>query len=146
CRRLNDPSIIEREQQSRRAPGNDRIDGELSAARKRLSEIVRAQERVLARYSESDIVPWDLVEREIQRGEREKEELRRRITELERDRQQRIAVTKQLAHLRTWCERVAGNLEGMTFEEKRKVLEILAVRVEASGFEYQPIKLDPQVF
>lgn len=146
CKRLKDPAIIEQEQRARRSPANARTKRDLQAARKRLSEIVRSQERVLARYSESDSVPWDLVEREIQRGEREKEGIRQRIAELEAQRQQEQATATRLASLNDWCVRVAANLDTLNFAEKRKVLDVLAVRVEASGFNYEPIQINPWVF
>jgi site-specific DNA recombinase len=141
--RILDPDLLEREWQERAQQRNGRVDEDLAGLRRRLSQIVRGQERILASYSESESIPWELVEAQIQRAEAEKAEIRQQLTEIERRQAGDTAIRKRILSLQQICERAAANLDSMSFEERRRMLEVLGLRVLASGFEYTPV-FDPQ--
>lgn len=144
--RLNNPALIAQELHERAirsaAPSSA---AELRDLRKRLDRLARGQERLLARYAETEAIPWSLVETEIQRAETEKADVQSRIAALDRGRLERQRTQRQTADLSDWCRRAAGNLAMMTFDEQRKTLSILGVRVLAAGDEFH-LTTDPAVF
>lgn len=142
---IRNPRLIERQILGQASSADATAAAEVRALNRRLLQIARGQERLLARYSESDRVPWELVEREVTRAEDEKARLREQLGQLESRRAGSRAARKQLVTLAEWCDRVGSNLDSMTFEERRRTLEVLALRVSASGVEYQ-FQLDPLVF
>ncbi|HQW90307.1 MAG TPA: recombinase family protein [Nitrospira sp.] len=143
--RILDPGLIERDLAATGADVSDTLAEESQAISRRLSQIVRGQERLLARYSDAETIPWELVEREINRAEDEKTSLRAQLADLEARRSTRDASQRQQLTIADWCTRVARNLDSLTFDERRQVLEILALRVMANGANYT-FTLDPQVF
>ncbi|HCG30759.1 MAG TPA: hypothetical protein DEU95_13845 [Chloroflexi bacterium] len=142
---IRDPQLIERELMAATPQLDQQVIAEIETINRRLSQVVRGQERLLARYSESESVPWELIEREVARAEDEKARLRADLVQLEARRAGHNIARRQIGSLTAWCERVTANLDAMTFDERRRTLEVLALRVFASGFEYD-FRLDPQVF
>ena len=78
-----------------------------------------------------------VAEREISRAEKEKQQLRATIAEIERRLAEQQQAIGQLDALKTYCERVAQNLESFGFEEKRMALEALGMRVKGNGRDWQ---------
>ena len=104
-----------------------------------LARVEKQQERLIAKFrkADDDSLPWELVEREISRAEKEKQQLRATISEIERRLAEQQQAIGQLDALKTYCERVAQNLERFGFEEKRMALEALGVRIKANGRDWQ---------
>jgi hypothetical protein len=93
----------------------------------------------MQRYAEADddSFPWELVQEQVTRLEREKQT----VTGIIADIQQRISVAQaeldQLHDLQTYIDRVACNLKAFDFAEKRLALEALGVTVYANGRDWR---------
>ena len=109
---------------------------ELEAARTRLARIAAGQERIITSAAQSDAVPWDLVEREVSRGEREKAPIVSLIARLERQIIDRQTSTDRERTVDEWCATAAGDINGWGFAEWRHALEWLGIRVIANGADW----------
>ena len=138
--RLHDPATIAAELERQRHAGPDpTITADLEAARRSLAKVEKQQERLIQRFrqSEDDRFPWELVEREILRGEQEKEQLCASVVRLEGRLAEQQATVERLDALNTYCERVARNLDAFGFREKRLAFEALAVQIVANGRDWR---------
>ena len=150
CEVLQNPALIATELKRRRDEGPDpTLQSDLLTATRELSRIMKKQEGFLQRFSdaEDENFPWDLVEREIARLERDKTRWQTTLHELEERISQQQLAAEQLAALDAYCTRVAYNLDAFGFEEKRLALEALCVRVvgdRRSWTLYGSLPLDNQ--
>ena len=110
---------------------------ELAAARSRLARIVAGQERIITQAAQSDAVPWDLVEREVGRGEREKAPIIDLIARLEQQAEERQASARRTRTVDEWCLAVVDDMDGWTFVEWRFAVEWLGLRVVANGVDWR---------
>ncbi len=137
---LRDPRLIAAEVERLRHGGPDSaLAGQLEAARGLLGKLEKQQERLIRRFgaSDDDSFPWELVDREISRLQQEKGQIQATIGQIEQRLAEQLATVEQLGALTAYCERVAKNLDGFGFDEKRLALEALAVQVVANGREWQ---------
>ncbi len=134
---LENPDVIAEELKRQQEEGPDAaLTTDLETARREHARCEKKQADYLRRFSESEHVPWELIEREVSRLEVEKAQWAETVADLEaRLMQQQLAV-EQLASLHAYCERVRGNLDAASFEEKRLAFEALAVRVSGNGREW----------
>ena len=79
------PDLIASEAAATRERGPDRrVQDELAAARRQVLKLEQQQQRFLAHFGQGDAkFPWELVERQVQRAEEQKDEQRLRVRELE---------------------------------------------------------------
>lgn len=134
---LLNPDVVQEALAARRETHDvGQLEAQIAAVNQRIDRIVRGQERLLARYRESDSVPWKLVEREIARAERERKAEERELAELKRQLTAHQLDGERMQQLVDWCGRVSANLGRFTFEDKRRTLDVLEVRVIADGQEW----------
>lgn len=133
---LMDDALIETEIQRRRSTQEQVSDSGVRSLRRRMTQINRAQERLMERYSTSENFPWELVEREVQRLEGEKADVRAAIAKAENIAHAQQEFDHHIQRFRNWREHVAANLDSMTFDERRRTLELLGVRVTVSGSDW----------
>jgi hypothetical protein len=137
--RLQDPTLVAAEAERARSEGPDAtLVADLESLRRSSAKIERQQERLIAKYRQSDDeeFPWELVEREIARAQQEKADLQQAIDDAERRLAEQQSAVVQLEALASYCERVSRNLATFGFVEKRDALEGLGVRVEANGWHW----------
>jgi site-specific DNA recombinase len=137
---LQDPSIVAAELERQRESGPDpAIAEEMTTARGRLAKIDKQQQRLIQRFGEQndDAFPWELVQEQVTRLEREKATLAQVIGELERQMAAQLALTDQLDALSGYLDRVSQNLHSFGFEERRLALEALGVQVSAAGRDWK---------
>lgn len=113
------------------------LAAEIAAARGRLERLTTAQERLLARATLSDVIPWDVVERQIASSESEKDGIRALILSLEAQQERASAAAAQHISMMEWCASVAGTMDDWGFDEQRSALETLRVRVIANGVDWR---------
>ncbi len=140
CAVLRKPDLIAAELKRLQTEGpNPLLSTDLETARRELAKRQKKQATLLERFSAADddgAFPWELVEREITRLEREKQQFQAAIDDLEaRIRAQQQAVTKMDA-LNTYCQRVADRLDSFGFEDKRLALEALRIRITGNGRDW----------
>jgi site-specific DNA recombinase len=137
---LRDPSIIAGELERRREQGPDHhLEAEQQSTERHLAKLDKQQAKLLRtfRESEDDAIPVDLFKRELAVIEKEKEQLRQSLNNIQRRVFDQREAIEQLDTLTTYCERVAHNLESFGFDEKRLALEALDVTVVANGREWR---------
>lgn len=137
---LRNPSLIAAELERRRGEGaHSALDTDRTTAKASIARAQKQQERLIRRFSDAadDSFPWELVEREIARLERERQEWAATLEEIDRRIDQQRTAVAQLDALQEYCEAVAQNLDSFGFEEKRLALEALGIRVTANGREWQ---------
>lgn len=131
---LMNPDMIDqevaRQREAHQAPQDIRSARRLHAELQRLT---RAQDRIMARFTASDAFPWDVVEREIQRLETEKADIRAALAKAQVVERAQQDMQQQLATFHNWRSHIAANLDTMSVEEQRRVLEVLGVKVRLSG-------------
>jgi site-specific DNA recombinase len=136
---LRNPKVIAAELERRRAEGPDEtLTADLETARREFTKRDRKQAQLIQRFtaSDDDSFPWELVEREIARLEREKVKFLSAAEDIERrlsDQQQSVT---QLDNLTAYCARVAQNLDTFGFDEKRMAYEALAIRITGNGHDW----------
>jgi site-specific DNA recombinase len=133
---LRDPSIIAAELDRMAQDGpQESLSEELESATSRLQAIDKQQKRLMQRYAEADddAFPWELVQEQVTRLEREKQTVSGIITDIEGRVQAEQAAAQQLHELQVYVERVASNLKAFDFDEKRLALDALGVTVYADG-------------
>jgi site-specific DNA recombinase len=139
-RRLRDPALIETEAAAARSRGADASAAtELLSTRRSLTRLDQQQERLVARYRTSDdaTFPWELIEREVARVEREKSELRATIGRLEARATSQAAVAAKVEQLSAYCARVSRKLDRFSFDEKRFAFDAIGLQVHASGRDWR---------
>jgi site-specific DNA recombinase len=150
---LRDPSLVqaELERQEKQGPDPALAEERVNVSR-RLAGVEKQQKRLIQRFGEStdEVFPWELVQEQISRMEREKATLVAMATELDRRLAEQRIAADQLEALTVYIERVAANLEAFGFAEKRLALEALGVKVHASGRDWRiecniPISADTGV-
>lgn len=129
------------------ARSDDPLTRDLKAAERQVLRIEGRQADLLRRYTasaeparddggtDSDDAgfPWELVEREVARLEREKRQWRATVVELEQRISQRQASAAQIAERREYLTLLRPALDTLAPEEQRVVLETLLARVTANG-------------
>lgn len=135
-RRIADPRLIAAGVTARAGRGTAALERERAGLEKRLAQIQRGQDRLLAHFRESDRVPWDAVERQVSIAEHERRQVEGRISELAG----RIAaITGSQQHnreLHAWCALAADNLARFDFDGQRLALETIGARITAAGNDY----------
>ena len=131
--RIADRSVIASSVTARSQRGTATMDREIAALTKRLTQIERGQDRLLARYRESDSVSWELIERQIELAESDRRQVQQRIDELSGRITAIESDQERNRELREWCEVAAGNLPGLDFEGRRLAIETIRVRVTAAS-------------
>jgi hypothetical protein len=123
----------------------DPLTRDHASAERQVARIEGRQADLLRRYTaseqssgadgQSDAVgfPWELVEREVARLEREKRQWRATVVELEQRIGQRQASAAQIAERREYLTLLRPALDTLAPEEQRVVLETLMARVTANG-------------
>jgi site-specific DNA recombinase len=133
---LRNPDLIAAEAKRKQEEGPDEtLTADLEATRRELAKRDKKQADLMRRFtsSDDDTFPWEVVQHEVARLEREKRQLRAELDEMEGRLRAQEAATHQLEALAIYCARVAGNLDTFGFTEKRLALEALRVRVSADG-------------
>ncbi|MCX2728572.1 recombinase family protein (plasmid) [Thermomicrobium sp. 4228-Ro] len=134
---LGDLRLIEAELERRRhTPRDDGVERQRASIERELARIAAQQERLVRRYAraeDDDDVLWELVRRQVAELETERERLHRRLTEIEQALAERERQEIELVSLAEYARRVRINLQRMDESERRQALEVLRVRVTASG-------------
>jgi site-specific DNA recombinase len=135
---LRDPQRVFEEVERRRESGPDRtLQADLDAARQEIRKLERQQQRLVALYAEADVgMPLETVKQQMSATERQKEQWQEIVERYEQQAHDADASVEQLEALTAYCDRVAQNLEGFAFEEKRFALDALDVFVVANGREW----------
>ena len=123
------------------ARADDTLTRDLASAEREVARIEGRQADLLRRYTASVEVatdaasafPWELVEREVARLERDKRQWRATVVELERRLSERRATAAQRAEMRAYIASLRPTLDQLATEEQRVVLESLLARVTVSG-------------
>jgi len=139
---LSDPERVAAEVQRQQAEEPDEtVSGDLEAARRLLAQCQQKQERLVSRYAaaEGDEFPWELIQQEIARIERQKKDLQAQVAELERRTELDRLAANQMTAFAEYCERVSRNLATFGFEEKRLALDALGITVYANGREWHVV-------
>jgi site-specific DNA recombinase len=135
---LRNPEVIAAERKRRQDEGSDpTLTRDLETARRKVAQCKSKQADMMRRYNPDDSrFPWELVEREVNRLEIEKQGWQRTIGELA----ERIARAQQavghLEDLYAYCARASAQLEHAGFNEKRTALLALDIRVTANGRDW----------
>jgi hypothetical protein len=135
---IRDPDLIARQSARSREERPDlALVVDLDTARRAVAKLSAHQERLARRLREAsdEEYLWDLLEKEIASAEREKAQHKARIAEIEAGIAKQAATSAQLATLADYCARVARNLDGFGFAEKRLAFEAFRVTVYANGTE-----------
>jgi len=134
---LSDLRLIEAELERRRhTPRDDKLERQRASIERELARIAAQQERLVRRYAraeDDDDALWELVRRQVAELEAERERLRHLLTEVEQALAERQRQEIELVSLAEYARRVRINLQQMDESERRQALEVLRVRVTASG-------------
>src|SRR5215217_3417280 len=126
---LRDPEIIAREVAQRREDGS--LPRDLAAVERMLATVADKHARIAKRVAaidDDDVAAPLMAELHAlatskKTAERERDDLRQRVADAEAD-------TTRLRSLSEWCQRVAANLDALTYDERRLALDGLGVAVE----------------
>jgi hypothetical protein len=136
---LRDPSIIAQELERRREAGPDKhLEVSLENARRHVTKVEQQQQRLIRQFrmSENSAVPWELVEREVAQAQKELEQWKATVADLEQRLRDQQAEVLQLDALKEYCQRVSQNLDDATFEDQRMAFEALGVRITANARDW----------
>ena len=136
---LRKPEVIAAELERRRTERPDEtLASDLETAKREYTKRDRKQAQLMERWttSEDDSFPWDVVEREVARLEREKENHLKTIAEIEGRIAEQEQSVVQLERLVEYCARVSQNLDRFGFEDKRMAYQALQVRITANGGDW----------
>ena len=117
-------------------PATDGLPEQVASLRAAVARVARSQERILSQFAASESVPWELVERQIAKGERDKAALEAEIAEIEqRLNASHAAATDQRA-LASWASGIVDRLDAMGEAEKRGAIEMLRIEVVVRGWDW----------
>ena len=127
CEILRDPTIIAKAVAVQRSDGG--LERELTTVERRLAALVNKHQTGTKRLlivddATADTLADDLraLGAEMRGVEAERDDLHRRIADAAAD-------TARLRSLSEWCQTVAGNLDSLTYDDRRLALATLGVRV-----------------
>lgn len=109
------------------------LEYEIDQTRAEIARIDATEEQMLDNWRERQAIPWELIERQITRAEREKRAAARHLAELEQRLMARHMEGERLDHLAAWCAHAAERVKHFTFDERRLACEVFGVRVTGSG-------------
>jgi hypothetical protein len=126
---LRDPEIIAREVAQRREDGS--LPRDLAAVERMLATVADKHARIAKRVAaidDDDVAAPLMAELHAlatskKTAERERDDLRQRVADAEAD-------TTRLRSLSEWCQRVAANLDALTYDERQ-----LATRLDGRAGE-----------
>jgi len=129
---LLNPSLITAElERLTREDRRTSVEEDIERAKERLESLGREERRVLKlyRYGEFDL---ELFEKEMREIAREKATWEAERIRLEERLEAQRLLEGQREGLETYCRWASQNIEGFGYEEKRKAIEALQVRVTVS--------------
>jgi site-specific DNA recombinase len=134
---LTRPKVIAAEVE--RMAAGDPAETDLVAIDRRLEAVARKQGNLVKRLALLDDEDTaELVAAEVNSLAAQKRQLEAERAEVEARGQARKATRDQLAGIEAWCRRVATNLQGLDYGQKRQLLEALAVRVQLYHTDHDP--------
>lgn len=131
------PEVIEAVVESQLAGSDGELERAIEAAKARIARIDAGIDRLLRQARLSESIPWEAVERQVAEATRERRAEERLLAELEARLQAARLTRERARQLAEWARSVAANLDDMDFDERRKILEILGVRVIANGRQWR---------
>jgi site-specific DNA recombinase len=133
---LNQPHMIESELERMRQTDPGQADLELLD--RQLELISRKQSNLVKRLALLDDDTSALVASELSELARQKRELLDERESVEQRNQEWITVEANLSDLKAYCSRVSSNLENLTYDERRAILDALDVRVKLYNSAHSP--------
>ena len=124
----------------RRAHGGQWLPQELKARQENLRQGRSALGRQLERLTEAylgEVIPLEEYRRRRKDLERREEALASQERQLQAQSRQRMELAGVADSIEDFCERVRGGLADATFEQKRKLVELLIDRVIVTGEEVE---------
>ncbi len=139
---LSEPEIVlagisEQLESEQAVPGTS-LDKEIQKLKHRLKSY-DPQERRLIQVLRYEEVTQDTVLDEINRLKKERESDKRQLENYLFTRERIASLEKAELQLKDYCQRLHGNLGKATFQDKREILEMLAMKVTAT-----PERIDVQ--
>lgn len=126
CRVLRDPALLTHELE--RARGGAWLPQVLQERRAgvegALQQVERQQARLLDVYV-AGVIEREEFERKREEVRKSQEGLWKQLRQLEMQAQQHVDTAKLAEGLEAFCARVAGSLDDLTFEQRRKLVELL---------------------
>jgi len=132
---LQDPQLIMRElkaRQRRAIEEGQRKDNELEIVQTALRKAEQEEDRLIELYK-SDIIDMARLKSEIEKVRREKEELEVRRKEISLRREGQRLRELDLGVVEEYLALVRENLKRLTFNKKRRILELLDIEVIVTG-------------
>ena len=130
---IEHPAIVARMVETRDGARDNARAAEVAALERERDRLSAHAARLLARYRGSDVLPWDVIEREVAETSRARAGVERRLAALQAEDVARVGRIEQARALSDWCATVAANLATFTFEERRQAVELFGARVIGAG-------------
>ncbi len=137
---MENPEVVLEEIKRRESNSHSsQLSEDLKIVNRRLDKIEKGQQALLHRFRSQFDLPGlaEMIEREIAQAEREKQSLVQTKSELESRLKSHHQFHSNLKDLLAFCSQVREKLSLFTFEEKRKTLEALGIRIKAKGQEWE---------
>ncbi|MGC4193199.1 MAG: recombinase family protein [Thermomicrobiales bacterium] len=133
---VTNPDIVKLELERQRV--SDPTVGDLESVERRLGELRRKQVNLVKRLATVDDMVADLVQQELA-------VLTEQVRPLERERETLLAIRtgwmhseEQLTGLTEWCDKVADELDNLTYDEKRMALTALGISARLWKSDHEP--------
>jgi site-specific DNA recombinase len=143
---VSDPEIVAIEiERLRDEDATRQLEAQLRATKRELEGIERGQHRLLDRFRDVDDSLLDVLERQIKEAEKEKARVRFTIAEMEARLASERSREFELESLEQFCQAIKGQVNTMSFEDKRVILKRLNARVTASGTDFHSWDFDGNI-
>jgi hypothetical protein len=133
---LTQPDVIARELE--RLRGSDPTADDLAAVERSLAEIDRQERNLVDQLANLGGAVAALIADKLRAYEQQRERLAAERAEILGRRSAWLIAQERIVDVRAWCEKVAKNIDRLTYAEKRDALVALDVRVKLWRADQQP--------
>lgn len=137
---MQDPAIITREMESRKHQGGDKqaqLKADAEAARREVKRLDAIIQRLISRCGEADDDLWNDFQKQIAHAKQQRSGCEAVIADAEAQLNADEEWREGLAELEEFCARVRDQIENLTFNDRRRVLESLGARVVGDAREWR---------
>jgi site-specific DNA recombinase len=126
---LRDPALLAQQFQAQQAPtASTALAAEERRISQQLARLTRKLQRLIAAY-EAEAISLDELQQRRRQLDAHRKDLEARQRLLERQRAEQVQVEHLLDSLESFCQTIEAALENPTFEDKRRILELVIDQV-----------------
>jgi len=131
---LQDPALLAQEYQRRlsEVDTQDSMETERKQIETALKRLKTQEDRLIDAYK-NEVLELPRFKQEMDKLRSRRQALEGQQQDIERQRREQVQAQDALARLGTFCHRVSQGLDGLTFDEKQKLLRLLEDRIVVDG-------------